>query len=150
MTNQIASPAEIPLEVSDYWHDRWCEILSNEYREEIVAAGLTGTSFTERSPDAPGGQGGFNFAIDAEGRIAFVAEEGEAVAEYGSYEFGYRLLADPEMDAAPFLEDGSFRIVSGAERWADLMKLRPLFREVFYRAVEQTEKDLDVELPRCW
>jgi hypothetical protein len=150
MTRRIESPAEIPEEVSDFWHQRWCEILSEEHRQAIVEAGLPGMSFTERSPDAPGGQGGFNFAFDAEGRVGFRQEEGEAVAEYASYEFGYRLLGDPDMDASGFIEDGSFRIVSGAERWATLMILRPLLRAVFHRVVDETEEKFDLALPRYW
>ena len=150
MTTTIDSPAEIPVEVSDEWHRRWCEILNREQGEAIVAAGLVGSSFTERVPDAPGGQGYFSFRFEEEGCISFIEEEGEAVAEYGSYDFGYRLGGDPTLEIAPFLEDGSFRIVSGAESWEALMALRPQLREAFHRAVDETEEALDVKLPRYW
>ena len=63
MSKTIDSPSAIPEQISDWWHDRWCQILSEEHRKEILAAGLPGSSFTERAPDAPGGRGGFSFAI---------------------------------------------------------------------------------------
>ncbi|MAG31735.1 MAG: hypothetical protein CL908_12680 [Deltaproteobacteria bacterium] len=150
MTTRIESPADTPPEVYQYWHKRWCEILSEEHREGILEAGLPGLSFTERVPDAPDGKGYFSYAFDAEGRLDFMEGEGRAVAEYASYEFGFRLLSDPNLDGAKHMEDGSFRIVSEPEHWARLMSLMPILRETCHRTIEEAEKKFDLELPKYW
>jgi len=150
MTRRIASPAETPAEVYHYWHRRWCEILSDEHRKEILEAGLPGSSFTERVPDAPDGKGYFSYAFDADGRLDFIEGEGQAIAEYASYELGFRLLADPSLDGAKHMQDGSFRIVSQPERWARLMALMPILRATCRRAIEEAEKNFDLELPKYW
>ena len=72
MAKRIEHPADTPAEAYERWHRRWCEILSEDHRAEILAAGLAGTSFTERVPDAPDGKGYFSYAIDAEGRLDFM------------------------------------------------------------------------------
>ena len=36
MSRRIEEPAGTPAEVYYYWHKRWCQILSEEHREEIV------------------------------------------------------------------------------------------------------------------
>ena len=150
MTRRIESPADTPAEAYHYWHKRWCEILSEEHREEILEAGLPGSSFTERVPDAPDGKGYFSYAFDAEGRLDFIEGEGQAIAEYASYELGFRLLSDPTMDGAKHMEDGSFRIVSEPEQWARLMSLMPALRATCHRTIEEAEKKFDLELPKYW
>ena len=67
MSRRIEAPADTPAEVYHYWHKRWCQILTKEYREEIVKSGLPGLSFTERVPDAPDGKGYFSYAFSSDG-----------------------------------------------------------------------------------
>jgi hypothetical protein len=150
MARRIERPADTPVEVYHYWHKRWCEILTEEHREEILKAGLPGSSFTERVPDTPDGLGYFSYAFDAEGRLGFIEGEGQAVAEYESYELGFRLLSDPNIDARKHRKDGSFRIISGAERWAALTSVLPFLRESCQRAIEEAEERFDLELPKYW
>jgi hypothetical protein len=150
VTKKIESPAETPAEVYHYWHKRWCEILSSEHRSEILAAGLQGSSFTERVPDAPDGKGYFSYAFDEQGRLDFMEGEGQAVAEYASYELGFRLLSDPTMDGASAMEDGRFRIVSRPESWGALAAVMPLLREACHRSIEEAEREFDLELPKYW
>ncbi len=150
MVRKIENPADTPAEVYHYWHKRWCEILTEERRAEIVEAGLPGSSFTERVPDAPDGKGYFSYAFDAEGRLDFMDGEGQAIAEYASYELGFRLLSDPNIDAPKHLEEGTFRIISEPERWATLSGVMPFLREACHRAIEEAEEKFGLELPKYW
>jgi hypothetical protein len=150
MTRRIESPADTPAEVYHYWHKRWCEILSKEHRREILEAGLAGSSFTERVPDAPDGKGYFSYAFDTEGRLDFMEGEAQAIAEYASYELGFRLLSDPNIDGAKCIEDGSFRIVSEPERWGALAAVIHLLRESCHRSIEEAERKFNLELPKYW
>jgi len=152
MTKTIEDPADTPAEVYHSWHRRWCRILSDDHREEILKAGLAGSSFTERVPDAPDGKGFFSYAFDAEGRLDFLEgqAEGTAVAAYDSYELGLRLLSDASMNGAEAIEDGRFRIVTRPEDWARLMSLMPLLRAACHRAIEEAEVEFGVELPKYW
>jgi hypothetical protein len=150
MARRIESPADTPVEVYHYLHKRWCEILTEEQREEILKAGLSGSSFTERVPDAPDGRGYFSYAFDAEGRLDFMEGEGQAVSEYESYELGFRLLSDPNIDGRKHLEEGRFRIISEPERWAALMGLMPFLREACQRSIEEAEERFGLEPPKYW
>jgi hypothetical protein len=150
MGRRIERPADTPAEAYEFWHKRWCEILSEQYRAEFVGAGLAGTSFTERVPDAPDGKGYFSYAIAPDGTLDFMEGEGEAVAEYDCYELGFRMLSDESVDGAEQIEKGRFRILSGPERWAALMRLLPILREACRKAIEETEVELDLELPKYW
>jgi hypothetical protein len=150
MPRRIRNPADTPAEVYHYWHRRWCQILTDQHREEILNAGLAGSSFTERVPDAPDGKGRFRYAFDQEGRLHFMEEEGQAIAEYDSYELGLRLLSDASMDGQKALADGRFRIISEPEHWGALMGLMPLLRAACHRAIEEAESRFGVELPKYW
>ncbi len=150
MSRRIEKPADTPPEAYHYWHKRWCEILTEEHLEEIVKAGLSGLSFTERVPDAPDGKGYFSYAFDDTGHLDFMEGEGEAVAEYDSYELGLRLLSDESMDAAEALVDGRFRMVSKPEDWAALSGVMSLLRTTCHRAMAEAETKFDLELPKYW
>jgi len=150
MAKKIERPADTPAEAYHYWHRRWCEILSEEHREDILAAGLAGSSFTERVPDAPGGAGYFSYAFAADGSVAFLAGEGDAVAEYDSYELGFRMLSDESCNGREQIEAGRFRMISKPEQWARLMSLLPILRGACRRAVEESEVRFDLILPKYW
>lgn len=150
MPRKIENPADTPAEVYHYWHERWCDILAREHHEDIVSAGLTGLSFTERVPDAPDGKGYFSYAFDELGQLGFMEGEGRAIAEYDSYEFGLRLLADESVDATQALGDGRFRIVSRPEDWAALGAVMPLLRKSCHRAIDEAETRFGLELPKYW
>lgn len=150
MSRRIEEPAGTPAEVYYYWHKRWCQILSEEHREEIVKAGLPGLSFTERVPDAPDGKGYFSYAFDARGRLGFMEGQGQAIAEYDSYELGLRLLSDASMDAPKALADGRFRIISKPEHWGALTSVMPLLRAACHRAIDEAETKFGLELPKYW
>ena len=150
MTVRIERPADTPAEAYRYWHKRWCEILTKEQRKAILDAGLAGSSFTERVPDAPDGTGYFSYAFADDGALDFMDGEGEAVAEYDSYELGFRMLSDESVDGGEQIEKGRFRIVSAPERWAALMGLLPVLRAACQRAVEETEEKYGLELPKYW
>jgi len=150
MSRTIKEPADTPAEVYHYWHTRWCQILTEEHCEEIVKAGLPGLSFTERVPDAPDGKGYFSYAFDELGHLDFMQGQGQAIAEYDSYELGLRLLGDPSMDAQSALADGRFRIISKPEDWAALTGVMPLLRATCHRAIEEAEARFDLELPKYW
>ncbi|MBW2288701.1 MAG: hypothetical protein JRG80_21145 [Deltaproteobacteria bacterium] len=150
MSRKIEDPADTPAEAYHYWHERWCQILTEEHRDEIVKAGLPGLSFTEHVPDAPDGKGYFSYAFDELGRLDFMDGQGRAVAEYDSYELGLRLLSDESMDAPQALADGRFRILSQPEDWAALTAVMPLLRATCQRAIEEAETRFDLELPKYW
>lgn len=150
MSRRIENPADTPAEAYHYWHKRWCQILTKECREEIVKSGLAGLSFTERVPDAPDGKGYFSYAFDDRGRLDFMEGEGEAIAEYDSYELGLRLLSDESMDAPEALADGRFRIISKPEHWGALTGVMHLLRAACHRAVEEAEAKFGLELPKYW
>jgi hypothetical protein len=150
MAKKIERPADTPVEAYHFWHERWCEILTQEHRAEILNAGLAGASFTERVPDAPDGKGYFSYAFDGDGRLDFLEGEGEAVASYDSYELGFRMLSDPSCDGREQIEAGRFRIVSRPERWEALMGLLPILRRACQRAVEEAEAAFGLELPKFW
>ena len=150
MPTRVERPADTPARAYHYWHERWCQILSEEHRDEIVKAGLPGLSFTERVPDSPDGKGYFSYAFDAQGRLEFMEGEGEAVAEYDSYELGLRLLSDESMDAPQAIADGRFRIISRPEHWGALTGVMHLLRATCHRAIEEAEVKFDLELPKYW
>ncbi len=150
MPQRIERPADTPPDVYHFWHRRWCEILSAEHRQAILDAGLAGASFTERVPDAPDGKSYFSYAIDGDGRVAFLEGEGEAVVEYDSYVLGFAMLSDASCDGAQQIEEGRFRILSQPEQWMALMSLLPLLRSACRRAVEEAEVAFGIELPKSW
>lgn len=152
MSKTIEAPADTPAEIYHHWHRRWCRILTEEHREEILKAGLAGSSFTERVPDAPDGKGSFSYAFDDAGRLDFQEEDDPdaAIAEYDSYELGLRLLGDPSMDGAKAIADGRFRITTRPEQWAALMSLMPALRAACHRAIDEAELEFDVSLPKFW
>ena len=149
MSRRIENPADTPAEVYHYWHERWCAILRDS-AGAFLDAGLAGVSFTERVPDAPDGKGAFSYAFDENGRIEFTQEEGQAIAEYGSYELGLRMLSDADFDPREQIEQGRFRITRGPEHWDALMRLLPLLSRACHRAIEEAEEKFDLELPKYW
>lgn len=150
MANKIERPADTPAEVYHYWHQRWCEILTRDHRQAFVDAGLAGVSFTERVPDAPGGKGYFSYVFGKDGSVDFMDGEGEAVADYDSYELGFRMLSDEGLDLSQPIADGRFRMISKPERWQTLMGLLPILRSACRRAIEEAERKFGVELPKYW
>lgn len=150
MTVRIARPADTPAEAYHHWHERWCEILSEHHRQDLLDAGLAGCSFTERVPDAPDGKGYFSYAIGDDGSVRFIEGEGEAICEYDSYELGFRLLSDETLDVTKVMAAGSLRFLSHAEKWGALISVLPILRAACHQAVEETEQQLDLELPKYW
>jgi hypothetical protein len=82
--------------------------------------------------------------------VGFIEHEGDAIAEYDSYELGFRMLSDASVDAAKQLEEGRFRILSKPEQWGTLMALLPVLRSACHTAIEETEEKFDLELPKYW
>jgi hypothetical protein len=150
MNRKIERPADTPAEVYHFWHRRWCEILTERHRQEIVVAGLAGLSFTERVPDAPDGKGYFSYAFAQDGSVDFMEGEGGTVAEYGSYELGFRMLSDENFDPTGPIAAGRFRMITRPEQWRALMSLLPILRDACRAAVEEAEREFDVELPKYW
>jgi hypothetical protein len=150
MNRKVERPADTPAEVYHFWHQRWCEILTEHHRQEIVDAGLAGLSFTERVPDAPDGKGYFSYAFAEDGSVDFMEGEGDAVAEYDSYELGFRMLSDESIDPRAPIAEGRFRMVTKPEHWRALMSLLPILRDACRAAIEEAEKKFDVELPKYW
>jgi len=150
MVKKIERPADTPADAYRYWHKRWCQILTQEHRDQILAAGLAGSSFTERVPDAPDGLGYFSYAFAEDGSVDFIEGEGDAVAEYDSYELGFRMLSDETCRGQEQIEAGRFRIISQPEQWMRLMSLLPLLRSACRRAVEEAEARFELELPKYW
>jgi hypothetical protein len=150
MNRKIERPTDTPAEVYHFWHRRWCEILTERHRQEIVVAGLAGLSFTERVPDAPDGKGYFSYAFAEDGSVDFMEGEGDAVAEYDSYELGFRMLSDESVDPARPVAEGRFRMISRPEHWRTLMSLLPILRAACRAAVEEAEERFAVELPKYW
>lgn len=150
MKRKIQRATDMPADAYRFWHERWCAILTKHHRQEIVDAGLAGLSFTERVPDAPDGKGYFSYAFAADGAVHFVEGEGGAVAEYDSYDLGLRLLSDAGFDAAQPIADGRFRIISKPEHWRALMTLLPILRNACRTAIEATEEQFDLEVPKYW
>jgi hypothetical protein len=150
MKGQIERPADIPSDVYHFWHNRWCAILTAHHRQEILDAGLAGLSFTERMPDAPDGKGYFSYSFAEDGTVQFMDGEAGAVAEYESYEFGFRLLSDPTFDGTKAIEEGLFRIISEPEQWLALGSLIPILRTACHVAIEEAEEHFDLQLPKYW
>ena len=150
MNRKIERPADTPAEVYHFWHKRWCGILTEHHRQEILGAGLAGLSFTERVPDAPDGKGYFSYAFAENGSVDFMEGEGDAVAEYDSYELGFRMLSDESIDPTTPIAEGRFRIITRPEHWRALMTLLPILRDACRDAIEEAEKKFDVELPKYW
>jgi hypothetical protein len=147
---KIEDPAETPAEAYHFWHRRWCEILTENHRREILEAGLAGRSFTERVPDAPDGSGFFSYAFADDGGVGFIEGEGEAIAEYDSYELGFRMLSDERIDAEKQLGEGRFRLLSKPEQWIALLQILPILRRACRIAVEEAEEEFALELPKYW
>jgi len=150
LKTRIARPADTPPEIYEYWHRRWCEILTQNHRQAFVDAGLAGMSFTERVPDAPGGKGYFSYAFSRDGSVQFMEGEGRAIAAYDSYELGLRMLSDATLDLAEPLADGRFRMLSRPGDWQTLMSLLPVLRNACRQAIEDAERTFGVELPKYW
>jgi hypothetical protein len=150
MKRKIERPADTPAEVYHFWHRRWCEILTAEHRQDILDAGLAGSSFTERVPDTPDGKGYFSYAFADDGTLDFMDGDGDAIAEYESYELGFRMLSDASFDGAKQIEEGRFRMIRKPEQWGALMSLLPILRKACQIAVEEAEVEFDLELPKYW
>jgi len=148
--NKIVHPADTPAEVYRFWHRRWCELLTAHHRQAFLDAGLAGSSFTERVPNAPDGEGHFSYAVGEDGRVTFIEAEGEAIAEYDNYELGFRMLSDERVDGAKEIAAGRFRILTQPEKWAALMSLLPILRQSCRAAIEEAERVFEIELPKYW
>jgi hypothetical protein len=144
------NPADTPAEAYHHWHRQWCKILTRDFHQQILEAGLAGKSFTERVPDAPDGSGYFSYAFDERGQVGFIEGEGQAVAEYDSYELGLRMLSDASVDGGEQIAAGRFRILSEPESWQTLMSLLPILRIACRQAIEETERALNLTLAKYW
>ena len=145
---EILRPADTPVEVYDYWHQRWAEYLNQHCKACFVQAGIAKMSFTERSPDCPDGSGAFHYAFASDGTLGFTSQEGDAIVEYDSYDIGYRLLGDETFDARELLKKGEFRYVRNTEHFVKLMKVLPLMREAFYVAIADAENKFNIDMPK--
>jgi hypothetical protein len=76
--------------------------------------------------------------------------EGDAIAEYDSYELGLRMLSDEHCDAAKQIEEGRFRMITKPEQWAALMRLLPILRKACQMAIDEAEQVFDLDLPKHW
>ena len=152
MQRKIENPADTPVEVYQWWHDRWCEYLNENYKEKFAEAGLAGLTCTERSPDAPDGSGGLSYTFAADGSVKFIPtnENADAIAEYDSYDLGMHLLGDPNTDAGEHIKAGRFRMVKNPQVFAKMVPVQPLMREAFRVAIEGAEKEFDIDLPKYW
>jgi hypothetical protein len=148
MRKKIARPADTPVEVYNYWHQRWVEHLNQYYKERFVQAGVTNMSFTEKCPDCPDGSGAFHYKFASDGRLEFVEYEGDSILEYDSYDIAYRLLGDVNYDIMELLAKGSIRFLANMEHFVKLAEVMPLIREAFYVAIADAEKKFDVEMPK--
>jgi len=148
--NKIVHPADTPAEVYRFWHRRWCELLAEHHRQAFLDAGLAGSSFTERVPDAPDGQPYFSYRVGEDGSVTFIEAQGEAIAEYDNYELGFRMLSDEHVDGATEIAAGRFRILTQPEKWATLMSLLPILRQSCRTAIEEAERIFEIELPKYW
>jgi hypothetical protein len=145
---RILKPADTPVEVYDYWHQRWAEYLNQHCKARFVQNGIFNMSFTERCPDCPDGSGAFHYAFASDGTLSFVDHEGDAIVEYDSYDIGYRLLGDETFDARELLKKGEFRHVKNTEHFVKLMKVLPLMQEAFYVAIADAENKFNIEMPK--
>ncbi len=150
MRRKIENPADTPVEVYHWWHDRWCEYLNSNYKDKFVETGLAGLTCTERSPDAPDGSGGLSYTFAADGSVRFIPtdDNADAICEYDSYELGIRCLGDPNTNAGEHIKAGRFRIVKSPEVFTRMMPIQPLMREAFRIAIEDAEIEFDIELPK--
>lgn len=137
MIRRIKNPGDTPAEAYRFWHRRWCEILSDEPPADLLAAGRAGgLGFHRESPGCPGRKELFQLCDRSRGSRRLHGGEGEAIAEYDSYELGFRMLADASIDAGEQIEAGRFRILREPELWSALMSLLPILRQACRRAVE--------------
>lgn len=152
MTKKITNPSNTPVEVYAWWHRRWCDYLNRHYKHKFVEAGLAGLTITERSPDAPDGSGGLSYAFAADGSMSFIptAEDADAICEYDSYELGIRCLGDPKTNPGDHIRAGRFRMIKRPEIFARMVPIQPLMREAFRVAIEDAEREFDIELPKYW
>jgi len=147
---RITNPADMPVEVYDYWHKVWADYLNEHYRQKFLEAGLAGHTFTERVPDAPGGKGYFSYGYKSDGTLYFFEGEGDAVIEYDSYALGLQMLGDPNCSFGEQVKKGRVRFVKNGKAFAKMAPLQPLQREAFRAAIEAAEKHFDIELPKYW
>ncbi|NQT74524.1 MAG: hypothetical protein HQ553_17435 [Chloroflexi bacterium] len=150
MTKKILNPADTPVEAYDYWHEVWCDYQNEHYKEKFVEAGLTGCSFTERVPDAPGGRGFFSYAYAPDGTLYFIEEEGNSIIEYDSYALGIQMLGDENCDFGEQVKAGKVRFIKNPMDFAKMGPLQPIQREAFKVAIDAAEKKFDLELPKFW
>lgn len=145
---KIVRPANTPVEVYDYWHQRWVQYLNEHYRERFVQAGVVNISFTERCPDCPDGGGAFHYSFASDGTLGFIDHEGNAIVEYDSYDIAYRLLGDETCNMMELLEKGVLRFTRNIEHFLRLAELLPLMREAFHVAIADAENRFDIEMPK--
>lgn len=102
MPKKIENPADTPVEVYHWWHDRWCEYLNEYYKQKFVEAGLAGLTCTELSHDAPGGSVAFSYAFSIDGSLRFIplSQNADEICEYDSYEFGIRFHGNLNTNSA--------------------------------------------------
>jgi len=145
---RIARPADTPVEVYKYWHQRWVEYLNQHYKERFIQAGIVNMSFTEKCPDCPDRSGAFSYAFAADGTLGFIDGAGDAIIEYDSYDIAYRLLGDDSYDIMESVGNGTMRFTRNADHFGKLAKLIPLMREAFQAAITDAENKFNIEMPK--
>lgn len=148
MTRKIINAADTPVDAYNYWHERWAEIMTERYKEEAIKAGVAGHSFSEYTPDVPGGSGCFHYAFAADGSLIFTDYEGEAVVEYPSYGLGFQAFRDPNFDIRPYIQEGTWRYIKKPEIFGYIKSLLPYMRQALEEAITETEVKYDIEFPK--
>lgn len=148
-TKKVSKPTDIPTEVNQYLLRRWSELMK-PIRHKFVEAGLTGKSFTEKAPDMPWKRLNYSFTKDGTLKFDFKSKEdtGQTVIDYVDLETGYRALADANFDYMKAFEEGKFRLQPSAD---DALRMAPMMPEMamaFRKAIADTEKKFDIELPK--
>jgi len=87
---EISKAANMQTRVGRYLLERWAEHLK-PIKHKVTEAGLAGKSFTETSPDMPGGRINYSFAEDGTLLFDFKSREamGQSIIHYVDFETGW-------------------------------------------------------------
>jgi len=149
---KISKPADMPQEIWEWLFDRWAELWSVPYKDEIVASGLAGLSFTETAEDMPGKRVNYVFSPDGVVTADWKTKEamGEVTVIYESFDMAYRHLADENTDMVQAVAEGKFTIEpeEKMELFRSLPKFLPIMMKAWKQAIEEAEKHFNVEMPK--
>ena len=146
---EIAKAADMQTRVGRYLLERWSEHLK-PIRHRVIEAGLVGKSFTETSPDMPGGLINYSFAEDGTLVFDFKSREatGQSIIHYVDFETGWRALADENYEYMKAFEEGKFWVEPSPEDALRMEPLMPDMARAFAKAMEDTENEFNIQLPR--